>query len=252
MRQGCAPGLDWLHPIDEYAAFFAGLKPRGRVALVAIAGPTQPVEVVLAEAGPALKPSCQSSSGSGTPAIRLEALARAFDSSGHFNAGAGGAKVNICSPDLAPALALLGDRVICDHWPVCLPPPVTSGCGVACTAGDLIGTDAGTPVLCQSSCLDRADCVVEEVIEHGSSEEKWTVMPRCEADAFAIPHATCGGTCPCWRLVSSTSCKGQSSPYELSILRTGRAPRGSVAVVHCQASAHPWGSVELARTGQCL
>lgn len=139
----------------------------------------------------------------------------------------------------------------------CLPgAPVTSSCGLACNHGDVIATGhGGTPVTCQESCLERAECAVEEVTEMGTAEPKRAVVPRCVSETFAdAGQAGCGTRCPCWRLQPDPSCSPATdgSPYSFQILRRERAPKGAVAVVRCQVSPYPWGSEELAYTGQCL
>jgi hypothetical protein len=125
-RKSCAPAYSWLHGVKDYATFFKGLKPPGRVMMAAIAGPAEPVTVGVDANNPTLKPSCQSQNGMAVPAIRIKALMDSLGAFGHFNTGkdAGGkaVSVDICSPDFSPALAHIGELVttkILTSW--CLP-----------------------------------------------------------------------------------------------------------------------------------
>jgi hypothetical protein len=115
-RTGCVPALDWLQNVAEYGTFFRSLKAPGRVFMLAIAGPTQPVDVGLEGANPVLESSCQSANGGGAPAIRIASVVNSFSiERGFFNRGldSSGAQidVNICSNDFGPALQLLGERI---------------------------------------------------------------------------------------------------------------------------------------------
>jgi hypothetical protein len=75
-RKNCKPAYDWLYPVDDYIAFFAGL---GRpVAMAGILGPRSPVTVGKDGNNPVLKPSCQGANGVGVPAIRIHTLIDAF------------------------------------------------------------------------------------------------------------------------------------------------------------------------------
>jgi len=74
----CKPAGDWLHPVADYEAFFRKLKPQHHVIIGAVAAPTEPVEIGDAGGQAALRPSCQSGAGRGTPPIRLRALVDRF------------------------------------------------------------------------------------------------------------------------------------------------------------------------------
>jgi hypothetical protein len=115
-RTGCVPGFEWLQKVEGYATFFGGLKPPGRLFMLALAGPTELVEVGMEGQNPVLKASCQSSQGIAVPAIRIESVVKSLGPErGFFNTGLDGAgkqvTVNICSTDFSPALRLLGERI---------------------------------------------------------------------------------------------------------------------------------------------
>ncbi len=113
VKTNCEPGLDWLHKVDDYAPFFTQLKPPGGLILAAIAGPTEPVEVLKEDDLFSLKESCKTpAAGTAVPAIRIRALVEhpALVQQGHqglFNPGG----VNICSPNFLPAMKLLGEAI---------------------------------------------------------------------------------------------------------------------------------------------
>ena len=246
-RTNCKPAHDWLHRVEDYAAFFKGLKPPGRVVLLVVSGPTDRVQVQLQpDKTPALAPSCSSGVGQGTPAIRLEALARALGDNGHFNDGTDHTlslqvETTICSEDYSPPLWLLSRRITISLGNRCLQGlPLTLGCELACNRGAPLGEGQA----CEGDCLERADCVVYEQV---SSTKQITTLPPCPGALFRDPAGEdCAGHCPCWRLVPSKACKSPlgGSDYELEILRAPgrRAPRGAVAVVSCTTTLHAPGS----------
>jgi hypothetical protein len=250
-RKGCKPAHDWLHSIDEYTQFFKGLKPPGRVMLFAIAGPTDTVEVGFDAQNPVLRPSCQTSMGRGVPAIRIKALIDGFGKDGSFNRGTDPSltqdvPVNICSQDYSPALRLLGRKLVSTLGSQCLTKPLTTkNGGLVCEKGDPLGSGK----TCGESCLQKADCVVKEVVNQGTPQETATVVQPCPDPAAG----SCGATCPCWRIVPKAECRPHvdGSPYGIEILRSGNAPKGSVAQVSCSVSEHEWGSSELAALPQC-
>jgi hypothetical protein len=254
-KTSCSPDQSWLHKISDYVSFFGGLKPPGRLQLFAVAGPTDLVEVTTDASFPALKASCQTTSGKGVPALRLKALIDAFGSNGYINEGtdATGTQqvaVNICSNDFTPALRLLGKKMAGTLGTLggqCLgKPPLTATNKLACSAGDVIGPG----VTCQKSCLESVDCAVEESVGTGAA----VAVPRCAAAKFADPtDFDCGGTCPCWRVVRKPECKPGpvSTPYGLEVLRKGQAAPGTVAKITCRTSALAWGSPQLAALPQC-
>jgi hypothetical protein len=252
-RKNCKPAYDWLYKVDDYVQFFKGLKPPGRVLMFAIAGPTDMVEVGMDGGNPVLRPSCQTSMGRGAPAIRIKALVDGFGKDGFFNRGTDPSlkydvPVNICSQDYSPALRLLGRRVTAS----------LGGPGVQCLGGPLLTANGGLVCLqgaqlanktCGQSCLEKADCVVKEIVNVGTAQEQASAIPRC-ADFGA---GGCGATCPCWRIVPAAGCRPEldGSPYGIEILRQGDAPKGAVAQVTCGVSPHGWGSAEVAALPQC-
>jgi hypothetical protein len=250
-RKSCKPAYDWLYSIDDYVKFFKGLKPPGRVMLFAVAGPTDKVEVGLDAQNPTLRPSCQTSMGRGVPAIRIKALVDGLGKDGTFNRGtdtsfAQDVAVNICSPDYSPALRLLGRKLTGTLGTQCLSAPLTTdNGGLVCQKDDPIGGGQ----VCGESCLEKADCVVKEIVNQGTAQESSTVVQQCPGTV----SGSCGATCPCWRIVRHADCRPavDGSPYRFEILRQGDAPGGAVAQVSCSVSQHKWGSSELGALPQC-
>ena len=96
-----------------YVQFFSGLKPPGRVIVFAVVGPSDKVEVGMNGMQPMLLPSCKSSMGMATPAIRINAVVdgvRATGNRGYFNEGDSG-PVTICSADFGPAMRKLAQVI---------------------------------------------------------------------------------------------------------------------------------------------
>jgi hypothetical protein len=93
-RKNCVPTGEYLHKVENIAAFFQNLKKGWkrdpatgkcvarpapeRVFMAAVAGPTEPVEVEFQGGVPLLKASCSSSMGYALPAIRVAALVHTF------------------------------------------------------------------------------------------------------------------------------------------------------------------------------
>jgi len=260
-RKNCKPAYDWLYKVDAYVNFFKGLKPPGRVLMFAIAGPTDKVEVGMDAQNPVLRPSCQTSMGRAAPAIRIKTLIDGFGDKGFFNKGTDFSleqdiDVNICSPDYSPALRLLGRVIVAALGGQCISlPPLTRNGGLVCNKGDTLGTVGGQTVTCQQSCLDKADCIVQEVVNQGTPQEKSTVVQKCEPGKFANPgDKDCGAICPCWRIVPKAGeCKPSvnGSPYGLEVLRKGEPPKGAVAVTKCNITTEKWGSDKFASLSQC-
>jgi hypothetical protein len=263
-RKGCKPGFSWLYKVEDYVKFFKGLKDPGRLIMFAIAGPTDRVEVGMDNQQPALRPSCQTTQGKGVPAIRIRALIDGINKGGdlgYFNQGTDytmtqDVPVNICSPDYSPALRLLGKVIVATLGGQCInAPPLTRNGGLVCSRGQSLGTNSqNQPISCKASCLHLADCLVS-LRKRGQPDQQ---VERCSKDKFDNPgDKTCGSVCPCWRLVPRTggqdTCEPgvDGSPYGLEILRTGEAEKGSVAVVKCATTPHPWGSEKFADLSQC-
>lgn len=121
---------------------------------------------------------------------------------------------------------------------------------MACTAGDELGKGAN----CKESCLDRVECVVEEVSSWGSIDELKVPVAKCPAAQFAEAEG-CGENCPCWRIVPRDECAtGHGPAFGLEILRADNQPvePNTVDVAYCPTSALTWGSSELLALGQCL
>ncbi len=231
-RKGCQPTDRYLHSVDSYASFFRGLKPAGRVLLATIAGPPEPVSVGKDGQKPVLQASCTASIGGkgvhGDPALRMKALTDGFGADGQFT--------SICASDYGPALQRLGARIVATLGGQCLGgSPLTRNGALACAKGDpLGGADyIGQPVSCRESCLDLADCNVEER-SGWQSDAPSLLLPRCPAELFAdAGRRDCGGSCPCWRLVKKSECASEAAPYALEVVRQGEAKVGTVARLTC-------------------
>jgi hypothetical protein len=101
-RSGCKPsdGKYLLRPSD-FASWLDSQR-KGKVYFAAIAGSTEKVEVAI-DGYPYLAPSCQSSTGSAAPAIRLKAVVDAFSPRSSFT--------SICSGNLQVALSTIATRI---------------------------------------------------------------------------------------------------------------------------------------------
>jgi hypothetical protein len=255
-RKNCQPAYDWLYKVEDYVNFFKGLKPPGRVLMFAIAGPTDIVEVGMDAQNPTLRPSCQTSMGRAAPAIRIKTLIDGFGKDGFFNKGTDQSlqqdvPVNICSQDYSPALRLLGRKIVAKLGGQCVSlPPLTRNGGLACQKGDQLGNGK----VCNQSCLNMADCIVQEVTNQGTPQEKTTVVPKCADALFTnASNKDCGANCPCWRIIPKGDCLPQrdGSPYGFEILRKGDATKGAVAITKCNITTDPWGSAKFSALPQC-
>jgi hypothetical protein len=259
-RTNCMPAHDWLHRIEDYAVFFGKLKPPGRMLVSVVSGPTDTVAVGMDNMNPTLRPSCNTGFGQGTPAIRLAALATAINKSSdkaYFNQGVKypyqTVPVTICDGDHSPAVGWPGQRIVTMLGGTCIQGPVlTRDCGLACAAGVALDTGpSGGSKTCQRSCLEQADCSVELAVP---VQPRIAVSP-CPSVLFRdASRRDCGGSCPCWRLVAKKICAGKvdGSPYSLEVLHENdRAPKGSVAVVHCATSLYDWGSERMLALPVC-
>ena len=254
-RRHCVPDGDWLHRLDRYLQLLGRVKEPEKLFVTLIAGPPEPVRVRVFAGQPMLEPSCQlGRTVVATPGIRLNAFLQALSRTRGNHAVA-----QICEPGFGPALAAMGKRIIgrtvrpCLHWP-----PATSNGGVVCREGDLLGTGSdGWPVLCRKSCLEKADCQVEELTNEGTPQERQEPIPRCPDAVFLSGNQACGTSCPCWRLVRTDNpdagCDPEvhGTPFMLEVLRSGAPPPTSNLIVRCVSPGVPWGSRDLATTPQC-
>jgi hypothetical protein len=241
--------------VADYVKFFKSLKPPGRNIMAAITGPAEPVVVIQETATggqdyqPSLKPSCELKQGNtvlteAAPAIRMKALIDGFGKDGQLS--------SICTDDFGPALTSLADKIVGALGGQCIRDPLlTKNAGIVCQQGNAIGGG----VTCTTSCLDKADCVVEEIVGQGTTGQKSTVISRCEGDLYSNASLTdCGTQCPCWRIVkrdSSICDPSKVTPYGLEILRKGEAEKGTVAKAACLTSPYKWGSAEAGKLKIC-
>ncbi len=251
-RKNCQPGQDWLYKVEDYARFFSEIKSPGRVIMSAISGPVEPFEVGLEDGKPNLKPSCQSPTGFAVPAVRIQALVEhpLLEQLGHrgfFNP----AGITICSPDFGPAMKHLGEVIVATLGGQCITsPPLTAAGSIACHAGD----DLGAGVMCNTSCLDKFDCIIDQVTGQGTAGEQSVLVEKCPSEIFDPGVKDCGGSCPCWRIIPKTECDpANGSPYGLEILREGNveADKGTVAIARCATSQFKWGDPKFTDLPQC-
>jgi hypothetical protein len=249
IKHNCAPGGDWLYPVQRYVDFFKGVRPPGHVLLSALAGPTNPdrtLEIVREGSNVVQRPACQSINGTAVPGIRIKAVVDAFGAAGHFNQGIDPAgqsvEVSVCSVDYSPALRLLGQAIRERVGRTCLGATLTTAGTVACREGD----ELATGVRCDEGCLEQADCVVTEPPEDSGAE-----VPRCPVELFDPAVTSCGATCPCWRIVPSPDCQRdlEGGPYALEVL--GPAPASGTRRARCATTSVRWGSSSLAALPRC-
>ena len=283
-RKNCVPGGKYMHKVENFITFFKNLKKTpdgksnaGRVIMAAIAGPTERVEVGVDGTNPTLKPSCQTSEGFAVPGIRIKTLVHEFakeltekqlaivkdeekkgqkpsipfwkDKSGKYR------QENfstICSSDFSPALKRIGEQIVASLGTMCLHKPgLTESGSILCRKNDVLGKNTkGETVTCKDGCLETAKFQIQEVTSAGT-----TKVAKCPTSLFdqKIKVDQCGTNCPCWRIVSSDTCKNTagSSPYAVEIMRKGEAAKGTYAKVCANSSGHSWGSPKFADLPQC-
>ena len=288
-RKNCVPGGQYLHKMENFVSFFKNLKKRpdrdatsgkctgkanpDRVIMAAIAGPTGNVSVEMVGGMPSLKPSCSSSGTLAAPAVRIKALVHAFaeeltvqevadikakqqntpyyvDSAGKWRAEN---FTSICNSDFSPALERLGARIIDRLGTLCLSPPaLTDNGGIICKEGDIIcdAKTCGKVVKCEQGCLTKANFTIQQYTSAGR-----ITVPKCSEQLFdpKLPATSCGGQCPCWRVVPSAVCASQkgASPYSVEIMNKGTVPKGTYASVCTMNTTHAWGSKEFGELKQC-
>jgi hypothetical protein len=240
-KENCRPAGELLHPVQRYVAFFQQLAPEGRWVVAVLSGPAGPLTVSENEQSLWLQPSCLSGWAEAAPAVRLPALVDAL--------GEGGLIGSLCSDDLGELLARAVDRLVPSEGPACVERPLlTAQGGLACQQGDVIGSQT-----CGASCLERADCTVEQIrFAPGGAETRETIPP-CGAELFHRGDGTCGARCPCWRLSRTDGCgptKG-TTPHAIELLRDGAAPSDTLVRVDCRAAAATWVSPEVVALPQC-
>jgi hypothetical protein len=149
-----------LSPVEEFAAFFKGLKADPRMVSVSVlSGPPGPVVVGTDANGyPDLEPACTGAMGFADPALRLHKLTTLFD-------GDRTQFTSLCADDLAPAMDQVGTLVnnasvvawCLDFAPVDFDP--APGLQVDCRAN---AADAGDLERCDVASLDASCFVVRE------------------------------------------------------------------------------------------
>ena len=263
-RANCVPAFDWLYKVDDYIAFFTSLKPtKDRIIMAAIAGPLEPVVVGKDGPNPVLKPSCQTADGFAVPAIRINKVINEFD----------GQLTSVCTNDFGPALVALGKKIVASLGGQCITSPLLlANGGIACHQGvggckmPSCDTAAGeqcdpargecmqggqpTGKYCGVTCLDKVDCIVNEVTGKNTEAEKIVKVDKCPTKYFldpSIPKDGCAAdnACPCWRIVPRpTECTAQlkSSPFGFEIMRVGDPVKGTIAEASCRSATYKWDS----------
>lgn len=275
VRKDCVPSGDKLYRVEDYINFFEKLKgSKDRVIMAAITGPTPDttpsgdVIVEMVNEKPSLHPSCTFGTGDSkeeaVPAIRIMSVIDAFD--GQF--------ASICQADkFGEALSALGTKIVASLGGQCISSPLLlPNGGIACSEGvspckmpscdtangETCDTATGYCVkdgktlsekYCGSSCLDKVDCIINEVLNRGTDNEVKTEIPKCPADLFndtTKAKSECGANCPCWRLVprSTDDCDPTQgvpiTPFGLEIMRTDEPQKGAEAEARCRSATYSW------------
>ncbi|MCK5799022.1 MAG: hypothetical protein KAI47_17640, partial [Deltaproteobacteria bacterium] len=273
VRKKCKRRDDYLTSVESFVRFFKGLKTNPEKLIVAaISGPSTTIEVTRTNEGePYLEPSCKidvidddtGRLAGGAPALRLNALVEALD----------GQVTPICDKDFGTALKRLGEKIIASLGGQCIRKPLLlKNGGVACQAGvagcrmpvcgvdercdetrgrcvDALGNE--TAKHCGASCLDAADCLVEELRNKGAENEVRVPLERCPREIFvnaSLPKDACGTHCPCWRIVPrGEQCQRiGATPFGFEVMRHGDAPPDTVAIAYCRTASFPWESPTVA------
>ncbi|MCC6751814.1 MAG: hypothetical protein IT371_29445, partial [Deltaproteobacteria bacterium] len=176
-RKNCVPSQEYLFKVQEYVSFLKGLKPGGQAALVAIAGPPEPVEVIKEGTMPGLAPSCGAKGTlvNASPSVRLWSVVSGL--------GQGSFLAPICTTDFVPIMARVGQLV-------------RDKLGAACLQA-LKDTD--------SAPGPQVNCVVEDVRPGGGAAK----LEACKALAGPCDP------CPCWRVISRSEC-GSGTALEVA------------------------------------
>ena len=279
----CQPRSDVdakLHTVERYIDFFKGFKKQGEefVVTAGIIGPvdstdvvsvsnnvispgqdnddknsTDLVSVVRTPDKMELAPSCENpATGKAAPGVRLKRFIQAMN----------GTIFPICRDNYGPALKAVGELIKGKLGGQCFSrPPLLPNESLACYKDVALGNGN----TCQSSCLNRVDCVVQTVI--GTNEATRKTVPRCDDAWFDVDTYPDESPCPdessalcdegCWRLIprlGQCDPATQGSPFGLHIMRKqGVEPEvGTVAEVACSASTENWGSEELLANGVCV
>ncbi len=228
VKHNCRPRDGWLAPIAESQAFFRKLKG-DRVLLSVIAGPAAPIEVVEQGDEFFVKATCHSLEGLSSPAVRLKAAVEGYGARGLFNPG----QSDACASEMASAFAAVASRVLLFLETQCIEgAPVTESGALVC---------AGPDKHCSRSCLDMAECSVEEVLPAGAHQ----TVARCGESDFDPAVTRCTDRCPCWRLVAAPgpcTSQGAQSPLAIQVLRSNGilADSGAYARARCSVSALSW------------
>lgn len=152
-----------LVPVAEYASFLKSLKPDPRLVSVGIlAGPPSPVVVGLDQQSyPQLQPSCTGPMSTATPGVRLARFAQYFDADRQ-------AYLSICSENLEPAMAQLGERI--------------KGAASVVTCLDFSPADVDPALGLQTDCIVETDALGD--------------IPACDGTDVTCFSVGSAPTCP--------------------------------------------------------
>ena len=194
----------YLQDLEAFVDFVKSLKDDpGQVVVSIVDGDMAPIEVIVDGTDQlALAPSCQSATGSASPAVRLEHFAARFPQRNQVT--------SICAEDLSDAML-----------PVASTP--TPSLASPCLEGS-IDLDPDTDGL-------QVECSVTEVYRPDASTYEETVLPRCSSDA---PPS---GERPCWRIdLDFLICPDTETSATLDVLRSpATVPPGTFLNVRCAA-----------------
>jgi hypothetical protein len=184
-RTGCVPREDpesLLHPVSRYVDFLGGLRDPLLLSVAAIAGPVNDGAASVsqdASGWPQLDPTCTAASGTATPAFRLAALARAFNTPDAL----AWAFTSICSATYVSALDGLGEDLRRMSATACTGYPLAGCADPAAAHGE-----PGDGNVCNDACLPQ--CEVREVEQRDTpGEATWWVPPCLEV----CPDGYCAG-----------------------------------------------------------
>jgi hypothetical protein len=257
-RKNCVAAFDWLYKVEDYNKFFESLKPsKDRIIMAAIAGPKDPVVVGKDGQNPSLKASCQGANGVAVPAIRIMSVVDNFQ--GQF--------ASVCEPSkFGEALQALGEKIVASLGGQCIQAPLLlPNGGIACHQGagnckmpqckeGTCNTQTGlcekdgksTGDYCGTTCLDKVECEISEIVGRGTANETRSSIKKCPSKYFLDPTIAkdaCGTDCPCWRLVprpADCTAALKVSPFGLEIMRQGDPPKGTEAEALCRSATFKW------------
>ena len=197
VKHNCKPNPsgDLLLSIDKIYQDLVEVKDPETILVANVVAPLSSVVVDTdANDDPKLQKSCTTSSGGGSPAIRLEALRNRFPR--------GDLQSSICDPALGELLYKISDRMSAQTAVRCIPQEPADG-------------DPSTPDM-------EADCYVWEVKNLDQvNEEREGPYPACDPEEIVYP---------CFNVTQESIC---SSGYKLDIMRDQPPQLGTEVLAEC-------------------